>query len=449
MSNTKVLPSTVPACTRKNKEIPFVLQTVQEIGVVDGFGTTASTTYEYAGGEYYFNNAFDRRFAGFATTTATNGLGYVTKTYAHQGNWTNSTEGEYTDDQSKIGKPYRIEVYDGSSNLYGKTINQWVNVDLGNERDFVKRVQTMDFAFDGDADDREKAETYGYNNTNGNLTTRVEYGEVTGSNNGTFTDVVPSAGNDKFTTTITYAASTTLHLIGLPSQETVVNSASTTVKDTKFYYDSLAQGSIAKGNETKRELWKSGSNWIDLEKTYDGTYGLVTQEKDGRDNATTYTYEANNLYVATSTNAKGHTTGYVYDYSIGKPKRTNDPHNLIFEVTYDALDRVTAEKQPDLTTPSTSVTKTAYTYTDTVGSRKVEETHHLSAATSTERITYLDGLGRPIQERTEAEGSDFAVKDFAVQRDWHARARDIAILLLRIVSHDCDDHQRPVRNDGL
>ena len=148
---------------------------------------------------------------------------------------------------------------------------------------------------------------------------------------------------------------------------------------------------------------RAAASWIDLEKTYDGTYGLVTEEKDGRDNATTYTYETNNLYVATSTNAKGHTTGYVYDYSIGKPKRTNDPHNLIFEVTYDALDRVTAEKQPDLTTPSTSVTKTAYTYTDTVGSRKVEETHNLSAATSTERITYLDGLDRPIQERTEHE----------------------------------------------
>jgi YD repeat-containing protein len=235
----------------------------------------------------------------------------------------------------------------------------------------------------------------------------VEYGQVTGSENGTFTD----SGTDKFTTTITYAASTTLNLVGLPSQETVVNNASTTVSDTKFYYDSLALGSVAKGNLTKRELWKSGASWIDIEKTYNA-YGLVTEEKDPRDKATTYTYDTHNLHVATSTNAKSQSTGFVYDYSIGKPKRTNDPNGLIFEVTYDALDRITAEKQPDQTTPSTLVTKTAYAYTDTVGSRKVQEIRHLSSATSTDRYIYLDGLDRPIQERTEAEGSNFSVKDY-------------------------------------
>ena len=71
-----------------NKKLPLVLQTVREIGTYDGFGTWATTTYEYGGGEYYFNDSYNRRFASFATTTATNGLGYVTKTYAHQGNGT-------------------------------------------------------------------------------------------------------------------------------------------------------------------------------------------------------------------------------------------------------------------------------------------------------------------------------------------------------------------------
>ena len=93
--------------------------------------------------------------------------------------------------------------------------------------------------YDGDSDHKDKAEVYTYDNTYGNLTSRVEWGEVTGADEGTFSDVVPASGNDKFSTTITYAASTTLHLVGLPSQETIVNSASTTVKDTKFYYDSL------------------------------------------------------------------------------------------------------------------------------------------------------------------------------------------------------------------
>jgi hypothetical protein len=68
----------------------------------------------------------------------------------------------------------------------------------------------------------------------------VEYGEVTGSDDGSFTD----AGTDKRTTTFTYAASTTPHILGLPSREQVVNQASSTVKDTKHYYDSLSLGDL-------------------------------------------------------------------------------------------------------------------------------------------------------------------------------------------------------------
>ena len=55
---------------------------------------------------------------------------------------------------------------------------------------------------------------------------KLEYGEVSGCDNGIFTD----AGTDKRTTTISYAASTTPHILGLPSRELLVNQASSTVK---------------------------------------------------------------------------------------------------------------------------------------------------------------------------------------------------------------------------
>ena len=48
-----------------------------------------------------------------------------------------------------IGKPYRVEIKDPAGNLFSKSINKWENVDLGDERDFVKLTQTIDFAYDG------------------------------------------------------------------------------------------------------------------------------------------------------------------------------------------------------------------------------------------------------------------------------------------------------------
>lgn len=390
-----------------NPNLPLVINTVREVISNNGFGTYATTTYSYSNGEYYFADPRHRKFAGFASTTKTDSAGNVIKTYYHQGNGSLSAIGEHNDDFSKIGKPYRIEAKDAGGNIFSKIIHKWENVDLGNERDFVKLTQTASFAYDGDSDHRETGTTYAFDDETGNLTEKIEYGEVSGSDNGSFTDT----GTDKRTTSITYAASTTLHIVGLPSHELLVNQASSTVKDTKHYYDSLALGSVANGNETKTEFWKSASSYASTTRTYN-VYGLVTEARDGRSNATTYTYDTPNLYVATSTNALSQTTGYQYDYSLGKPKSVIDANDRVTQTVYDGLDRVVAEKQPDFASPNTLVTKKTIAYTDTVGSRKTVETNYLDGSTDFTVHTYFDGMGRVIQTRREAEVSNqYAVRD--------------------------------------
>jgi YD repeat-containing protein len=120
-----------------------------------------------------------------------------------------------------------------------------------------------------------------------------------------------------------------------------------------------------------------------------------------------------NLYVATSTNALSQATGYQYDYSLGKPRSVIDPNSRVSQTVYDGLDRPVTEKQPDLTTPSTLVTKKTYAYTDTQGSRKVVETNYLDGTTNFTLYTCLDGMDRVIQTRREAEGpNEFSVRDF-------------------------------------
>src|SRR5581483_2137719 len=174
-----------------NPSLPLVIETVSQITVNDGLGNTATTNYSYSGGSYYFNpgRILDRKFAGFATITKTDPAGNTTKTFYHQGNSSDSAHGEYSDEYWKIGKPYRVEVVNSSSSIYAKAINKWDSDDLGNGRKFVKLAQTLTSTYDGDSTHRDAAESYTYDNTYGNLIQKVQNGEVTSSDDGTFTDI--------------------------------------------------------------------------------------------------------------------------------------------------------------------------------------------------------------------------------------------------------------------
>lgn len=163
---------------------------------------------------------------------------------------------------------------------------------------------------------------------------------------------------------------------------------------------------------TKQEQWKSSSSYASTTKTYN-SYGLVTQDKDARGNATNYTYDSYNLYIATSTNPLSQSIAYTYDYSSGKVKQTVDPNGRVFQNIYDGFDRLKEFKQPNIYSPASLVTKSVFTYTDNTVPTKVQEINYLNSATSTDKYSYFDGLGRKIQERNEAEGNNtYVVKDY-------------------------------------
>ncbi len=394
---TTITYTTTPQ-TGLSSSLPLTLDIVATLTYNDGISTW-DKEYAYASGSYYTTNIRDRKFAGFNKITETDDLGFVTKQYFHQGNASASSTGEYDDHIAKIGKVYRTEVYDGSSNLYAKTINKWDRYDRGDGASFVKLGQTVDFNYDGDSDHKEKAAAFTYDNGIGVPTEKIQWGRVTGSDDGTFTDT----GTDKFTTTLSYATSST-STIAVLTQETTVDQSANKVRERKIYYDGLSLGAFNKGNPTKEEQWKTGLTYIDIEKTYN-SYGLVTQEKDPRDKTTDYTYETYNLYPATTTNALAQVFGRTYDYSSGKVTQLTDSNGRVFQSVYDSLDRIKEEKQPDLSSPTSLVTKSAYTYTDTGFPKRVQKTDYLNSGTSTDSYVYLDGFGRKVQERTEAESS--------------------------------------------
>ncbi len=391
-----------------NPGLPVNLETAEGISRYAGIGATSTDSYAYAGGRYYFGSPFDRRIAGFGTTTKTDAAGNVTKTFFHQGDASATSTGEYLDDQSKIGKAYRSESYDDAGHLYSLEVDKWETYNRGGKADFVRKTQMTVLDYDGDSDHADKAETYAYDDGAGNLTQKVEWGRVNAGADGSFADT----GTDKFTTAYAYAASSTAPF-SLLSRETRTDQASSTVRETKNYYDALSFGSLNRGNLTKQESWIAASTTIDTEKTYDAR-GLVLTEKDPRDKQTIYEYDPYGLYPATTTNALGQSTAYLYDYSSGKPRQTTNPNGRTYHTVYDPLDRVLEEWQPDTEEPSALVMKSAYAYTDTGMPRRAKRTDYLDDAVSADSYTYFDGFGRKVEELAEAEGSNrYAVRTFA------------------------------------
>ena len=256
-----------------------------------------------------------------------------------------------------------------------------------------------------------QAHSYTYDSY-GNITGKKDWGAVFGNDDGTFGDLE----TDLASTSIAYAASSTGNLVGLPSDVIMTDYGSSTVKETRLYYDNQSLGNITAGNLTKKEDLVSGSTYVNTQKSYT-PFGLVSQDVDARGNATTYRYDKFQQYVATTTDSLGHITQAYYDYSLGKPKATIDANGRESDTVYDSLDRVSAVKVPDLSNPSTLATTTAYAYTDTALPNVVIETQYLNSASTTTSYRFLDGFGRAFQEWKSAEAtSTYAVRDFAYDK---------------------------------
>ncbi|MFA6273772.1 MAG: SpvB/TcaC N-terminal domain-containing protein, partial [Candidatus Paceibacterota bacterium] len=398
---------TNPRIQDASNSVPFPVFVVDSITTNDNNGNINTVNYQYRDAFYYFNNYLDRKLAGFGSITNTDSAGNVKKTYYHQGNTSNTSLGEYDDHVSKIGKAYRLEEYNNAGNLYRLTVDKWDKLNLGTNYDFVKLIRRTTLNYDGDNDHADTSSEYSYDSY-GNITQETNWGKVNANNDGSFSDT----GTDKSTENVSYVLNLTDYIVGLPYQDILVDQNSSKVREKKIYYDNLSLGSVGNGNMTKEENWITGTTYVNNQKTYNTTFGTVISEIDPRGKITLYTYDSYNLYPATITDPLLHNINYIYDYSIGKPKQVIDQNNFTYQTIFDGLDRVIEEKIPSLISPYSLITKTAFVYTDISGAMKIQRTDYLDSSISRDTYQYLDGLGRLIQERKEAEISgDFNVRD--------------------------------------
>ena len=390
-----------------NPELPVSLLVAKEVGLYDGMGHVATTTYQYAGGKMYLASGVrDKKFAGFAiaTTTAPDS---VTQTFFSQGVGTNNALGEQSDGYAQVNRPFRKDTFNLSGNLIQSNFYRWDSFPRGNGSYFVNigRQVEQDYAQDGTH--RDKASDFTYSTATDDVLTQTDYGEVSGNSDGTFSDT----GADKRSALFSYAASSSVNM-SIATEKKVVDAASSTVSDQKLYYDNLPFGQVQLGNSTRQEDWIGGSTYASSTKTYNA-YGLMATSTDRRGYATSYQYDAFNLYVATTTNPLNQKTQYLYNYANGKPKLVTDPNSRLAKNVYDGVGRLIETDQSDVSNPALLSTTTLYQFTDnTTPPSIVHRIDYLTATNTVDTYDYYDGLNRLVQERKASQtAGTFAATD--------------------------------------
>ncbi len=382
----------------ENIELPYTLLVVTSITNHDGFGSNEQTTYTYNGGKQYLPAYIqDRKFAGFASSTEST-ANRITATYFNQGNYVSPYLGEQSDGYGQINRPFRTEVRTTAGTLVQKTLNRWDTYAHGNSQ-FVGLGRQMIMDYSSDGTHRERATDYTYSSTTNDLLQLTQYGEVTGSDTGTFTDT----GSDKRTTVITYATTTAVNNLSLPYKKVVLNNSSATSTESRYYYDGQALGTITLGNNTKAEDWITSTTWASSTVTFNSN-GLPSQKTDRQGNRTYFSYDANNLYVSSSTDALSRTSFFTYDYATGRVKQSTDPNGRIIKTVFDPFGRTKQIEQSDLVTPATTVVKSTIQYTDnSTPPSSIRRTDYFTSTTTNDVYSYLDGLSRSIQDRRTSD----------------------------------------------
>jgi YD repeat-containing protein len=393
-----------------NPQLPTNLFTVKQLSHNSGFGNVSTIDYSYEQGKYFYGSPQNRKFAGFGKITKTNSTGTQEASYFHQGDPSTSSGqaalGEYADHESKIGKMYRTEIRNSGGQLYSANINRFDSRDLGNGRNFIYQMQTVNQVWDGLSVHTDAAESFAYEDF-GNITFHTQWGEVSSSSDGSFSDI----GSDKRVGAMFYNHNGDSYLHSHLNNQLLYDFYGTKVSEQKIYYDGLVSlGSVTKGNPTRQENWVSGLNYIATSIGY-SPQGLPTVTTDPRGYQTTISYDAYNLYPASITNPLNQVVVKQYDYSAGKEKQVTDANSFTHTISYDGLDRPREEKQPDQVTPAQLVLAKSYSYGDSPLQNFVAATEYLSDTISKTSYEYLDGFGRVVQARVQSGDSQYTTAD--------------------------------------
>lgn len=413
-----------PTSATSGSHMPFPRYVTATVTESDGINSPRVTTYGYGGGYY---DGPRREFHGFAVVTNTDPTLRSTVTYFHTGGGRNyAALGEYQDTNSstglgnfaKAGMPYRTETYGNDGELYHVTINQVNQDNLGNARYFPFTALTFDCDYPGNGTPNIKVTQSAYDQNTGNLTNKIEYGQVSGFNPAsvgsfTFTDTTPS--DDRYYNPTYATISGNGYIINSLATDPLADGSGNIIRQTDYSYNPYSGTIAAKltqispghfatntyGNYTAYGMvgLTTDPEGVQSEITYDSTYNtylaanrhrIVPGTDSGGDFITTTSYDPRSGQLATSTDPSGLTISNSFD-SFCRPIETDripiGGGSAIWQKKYD---------YPAVLQAITSGVATNY----------IDEVDNDGVGGFTNR-TYVDGFGRTLQKRTQGENGNY------------------------------------------
>ncbi|MCX6757958.1 MAG: FG-GAP-like repeat-containing protein [Candidatus Nomurabacteria bacterium] len=404
-----------------NPNLPYPVQVVQNIKNTDPVRNIASRhQYEYSGGDKRYDGAFDHKFSGFGKvidkeTNFDGSTVYSQKNiYYHQGNGDDLASGEASDAKAKIGQAYRTDILDNSGNILDSSYSNTSIVNIYTETgagcnypevcdsvDMVKRDDNIHEVFNHTTGEQSSsAQSFTYD-SNGNMIEQIEYENVSVDSLFNFTNIGETRKNEMTYVcgALAYASAPRCEV----SSETLKDNNNLIVKNALHYYDNLPFGQISTGNGTKDQNLKIGYTYSEHNFTFDN-YGNLLSDTDPLGNVTSYIYDVNNILPITVTNALGQSKHFSYDFTFDVPLTIIDENNFTSDFTYDIFGR-------NLTKSINSILLESNIYNDVPNNTSIIKTFYPTSNSTTISISYLDGLGRKIQNKTLREDGQYDTID--------------------------------------
>jgi YD repeat-containing protein len=393
--------------------LPFLYYTVSSVSVYDGINPASTTSYSYTGG--YWNSIL-RQFDGFAQTTVADPLQLTNIHWFHQaGGRNNSSSGEYQDSTNTIGKvgmEYRTDTIGSDGNYYGTVLNQ-VNEYSNNLQHFAYVATNIEIDYPASTGSyKARATVYYHNLSNGNLTNETDWGQVTLSlppSSEAFTD---TTGDSRYRI-IQYASLSNTNIVDKPQQITLYDNGMNILRQANYAYDQNT------GNVLQElGLICSSGSYRSNNYGYD-SYNNRKAETNAANIVTQYSYDAaSETFPIQITKGGSYTSSSTFDPRSGKIYITTNEAGLVISNRYDAFLRL-AEKYCSTTqngSPGEWLDQYTYTLGDSSGPQNSvlrQKSDGVDLSNGHEIMTWFDGLGRPIQSRTEAETGQYRVSDTA------------------------------------
>jgi YD repeat-containing protein len=369
-----------PSTRWVNTFMPFASSTLTEIAADDGRGNIAKQKISYAGGKY--DPALRRSF-GFRTVTETRPC-----TDAEMATCPN-IETTYRQDVASAGAVERRVEKDGAGVVRSDTNETWAVNATAKPYTAQNTATTTTLTENGGSATLKTERFYdGY----GNVTLVKDYGRT-------------DATGDELMTYLPVTPNTTSYIVDKPYQLVkwagLDSSSPNYVEYQQMLYDGLAfTAAPARGEVTTQRVFQSISPaqvYSDTVMTYDGA-GNVLTVKDPVGNVSTTTYDANNLFAVSQTNAKGQVTTINYgDYVCGQPVGKTGIDTIAWTFDYDELCRPLKQTN----TKSGQSTSNGYGGFGTPTNQYVYTSTPHAGGYVTE-YSYFSGFGDVYRQTTEA-----------------------------------------------